>query len=281
MSSIVVFNRQHHRQQRLRAQGMLDKHGFLFEWAADQIIDRLSDIRKTFPVTIGLGNRVPRNFWDRLQAAKQIEHLVVSDIARGDVTADSEILPFKSQSADLIVSALDLHTVNDLPGSLSQIRAALKPDGLFIGCLMGGETLFELRETLMQAEMESSGGASPRVAPFADKQQMGALLQRAGFALPVVDSEIIRVSYESMFNLLADLRGMGESNALASRRKNFTAPGFFARAASRYQDHYAESDGRVTASFEIIFLIGWAPHESQQKPLRRGSAEHSLADFLA
>jgi len=151
---------------------------------------------------------------------------------------------------------------------------------LFIGCMLGGETLYELRETLMQTDIEMSSGASPRVAPFADTQTAGALLQRAGFSLPVVDSEIIRASYQTMFNLMADLRGMGESNILSSRKKTFTSSGFFARAAEYYQRNFAEPDNRVTASFEIIFMIGWAPHESQQKPLRRGSAEHSLSEFL-
>ncbi len=280
MSEISVFNRNHLRLRRKRALPEFAKHGFLFEWSAKQIIDRLQDIKKTFPVTYSIGNRVPDDFWQQLKAQKQIETLIVSDIAKGDIISDNEILPFQENSADLIVSVLDLHTINDLPGTLMQIRKILKPDGLFIACMLGGETLYELRESLMQTDIEMSSGASPRVAPFADTQTAGALLQRAGFALPVVDSEIIRVSYQTMFNLMADLRGMGESNALTARKKTFTSPVFFARAAEYYQNHFNEEDHRVTASFEIIFMIGWAPHESQQKPLRRGSAEHSLTEFL-
>lgn len=280
MSNIIIFNRQHLRQQRRRAVENFNSHSFLFDWACEQVIDRLQDIKKTFPIAYGIGNRTSPTFWEKLRRDKSIETLWTCDLTDADIVADSEILPFKPQSADLIVSVLELHTVNDLPGTLTQIKSALKPDGMFIGCLLGGESLYELRETFLQTEMEISGGASPRIAPFADKQQIGALLQRAGFALPVVDSEIIRVSYQTMFNLMADLRGMGESNTLAQRRKNFTSPGFFARAAEYYQTHYAESDHRVTASFEVIFMIGWAPHVSQQQPLRRGSADHSLAEFL-
>lgn len=280
MSDIVVFNRQHLRQQRRRALDKLDKHGFLFEWGGNQIIDRLQDIKREFPVAIGIGNRAPDVFWQELKSLKNIKDLIICDIANAEIIADSEFLPFKENSADLIVSVLDLHSVNDLPGTLIQIKKILKPDGLFIACLLGGETLYELRESLMQTEMEMTSGASPRVAPFADTQSMGALLQRAGFALPVVDSEIIRVSYQTMFNLMADLRGMGEVNILNTRRKTFTPPGFFARAAEYYQTHFAEEGDRVTASFEVIFLLGWSPHESQQKPLRRGSAQHSLTEFL-
>lgn len=280
MSDISIFNRQHLRLQRGRSAKNFNSHSFLFDWACEQVIDRLQDITKSFPVAIGIGNRVKPSFWQQLKRQKSIETLAVCDFSYGEIIADSEILPFKKNSADLVVSVLDLHTVNDLPGSLAQIKSILKPDGLFIGCLMGGESLYELRETFLQTEMTLSGGASPRVAPFADKQQIGALLQRAGFALPVVDSEIIRVSYQTIFNLMADLRGMGESNTLSSRRKNFTSPGFFAQAAEYYQMNFAEEGNRVTASFEVIFMIGWAPHESQQKPLRRGSADYSLAEFL-
>ena len=280
MSDITFFNRQHLRQQRLRNHPKLEQHGFLFEWAGDQVLDRLHDIKKTFPVTIGIGDRIPKKFWAALKEQKNIQSLFVCDLAKAEIIADSELLPFQENSADLVVSVLDLQNVNDLPGTLAQIKKILKPDGLFIGCLFGGETLYELRESLMQTDINMTSGASPRVAPFADTQSMGALLQRAGFELPVVDSEIVRVSYQTMFNLMADLRGMGEVNVLTARRKTFTPPGFFAHAAEYYQNNFREDDGRVTASFEVIFLIGWSPHESQQKPLRRGSAEHSLTEFL-
>ena len=282
MSDIFIFNRHHLRQQRKRAAKNFSKHSFLFDWAADQTLDRLRDIKKDFAVAYGIGNRVTETFWDKLKTLKNIDQLTVCDFNSGAVIADSELIPFAESCADLIISVLDLHTVNDLPGTLSQIKKSLKPDGLFIGCILGGETLYELRESLMNAEISLSGGASPRVAPFADKPQTGALMQRAGFALPVIDSEILRVSYQSLFNLMGDLRGMGESNALTARQKTFTSSRLFLTADEYYKNHFPdkEDSARITASFEIIFMLGWSPHESQQKPLRRGSAEHSLAEFL-
>lgn len=282
MSDIFIFNRQHLRQQRRRAAENFSRHSFLFDWAAEQILDRLRDIKKDFPVGYGIGNRAPATFWQQLKTLKQIDALYVSDLIDSPIIADSELIPFAENSADLVVSVLDLHSVNDLPGTLAQIKKTLKPDGLFIGCMLGGETLFELRESLMNAEINLTGGASPRVSPFADKPQAGALMQRAGFSLPVIDSEILRVSYQTLFNLMSDLRGMGESNTLHARRKNFTSSKIFMAAADYYKSHFSdrEDPDRITASFEIIFMLGWSPHESQQKPLRRGSAEHSLADFL-
>ena len=282
MSDILIFNRRHLQQQRERAAENFSKHSFLFDWAADQIIDRLRDIKKDFSTVYSIGNRVPEAFWHELTNLKKIDKLTICDLTNAPVIADSEFLPFAENSADLVLSILDFHSVNDLPGTLSQIKKILKPDGLFIGCILGGETLFELRESLMNAEINLSGGASPRVAPFADKLQAGALMQRAGFALPVIDSEILRVSYQNLFNLMGDLRGMGESNTLAARQKNFTSSRLFFTANQYYETNFPDKEdtARITASFEIIFMLGWSPHESQQKPLRRGSAEHSLAEFL-
>ena len=282
MSSAYIFNRRHLRQQRARHAAEFKNHGFLFDWAAEQLLERLQDIARDFKTCIILGSRLPENFAGDLKKLKNIETVFVADIFNGDVIADHETLPFAATSADLIISVLDLHTINDLPGSLTQIRHILKPDGLFLGCILGGETLYELRETFLQTEIEYHGGASLRVAPFADKPQLGNLMQRAGFALPVIDSDILRVSYQTMFNLMGDLRGMGESNMLAARQKHFTPPSFFAHAAEYYQTHFkdAEDAARITASFEVIFLSGWSPHESQQKPLRPGSAERNLAEIL-
>lgn len=197
------------------------------------------------------------------------------------IFADEEFLPFANESFDLVLGTLNLHTVNDLPGALLQIRKSLKPDGLFLASMLGGETLYELRQVMTQAEMNTRGGISPRIAPFADKQQMGALLQRAGFNLPVVDSDIITVTYDNIFKLFHDLRYMGEGNAIAARDKTPPGKKLFMEAARLYQEQFAGADGRITASFEIIFLTGWAPHSSQQKPLRPGSAETSLADALS
>ena len=171
--------------------------------------------------------------------------------------------------------------MNDLPGALIQIKNALKPDGLFIGAMFGGETLKELRESLIQTELNMKGGVSPRIAPFADKQDMGALMQRAAFALPVIDSETVTVTYDNLFKLMHDLRGMGESNILAARNKTYPSRDFFTKTAEYYQTHFSEPDGRLIATFEIIFLLGWAPHASQQKPLKPGSAEKNLADVLS
>lgn len=199
---------------------------------------------------------------------------------RPAVVADEEFFPFAAGSLDLVLSNMTLHTVNDLPGALIQIKRSLRADGLFLAALFGGETLHELRACLMEAEAEIRGGISPRIAPFADKQQAGGLLQRAGYALPVVDSEILTVTYPSLLALMRDLKGMGEGNALAHRDKTYRGKKLFMRAEEIYRDRYCEGDGRLRATFEILFIIGWAPHDSQQKPLRPGSAEHSLAEAL-
>ena len=196
------------------------------------------------------------------------------------VAADEEALPFADGSLDLIVSALALQFVNDLPGALIQIRRALKPDGLFLAALIGGDSLTELREAFAQAESEIEGGVSPRVAPFADVRELGALLQRAGFALPVVDSDRLTVRYESVFALMRDLRRMGATNVLTERRRAPLRRATLQRMAEIYAQRFADPDGRVRATFEIVWLSGWVPHESQQKPLRPGSARQRLADAL-
>jgi hypothetical protein len=173
-----------------------------------------------------------------------------------------------------------LQNVNDLPGALVQIRRCLRPDGLFLACLLAGRTLTELRTSLATAEAEIDGGASPHVAPFADLRDLGALLQRAGFALPVADLEPLTVRYSSMFALIADLRAMGGGNALIERRKTPLKRSIFVRAAEIYAERFADPDGRVRATFELAFLSGWVPHESQQKPLKPGSAQMRLAEAL-
>ena len=194
--------------------------------------------------------------------------------------ADIFDLPFAPASFDAVVSALSLHWVNDLPGALVQARQCLKPDGLFLGAMLGGETLHELRAVLTEAESDVLGGAGPRVSPFAELQDAAGLMQRAGFALPVVDSDLLTVTYENAFLLMRELRGMGEGNAVAARRKSATPKSVFLRAAEIYQQRHSTPDGRIAASFQILYLTGWAPHASQQKPLRPGSAAHRLADAL-
>ncbi len=181
---------------------------------------------------------------------------------------------------DLVLSNLALHWTNDLPGALVQLRQILQPDGLLLATLWGGETLFELRRALIEAELAEEGGASPRVAPFADVRDLGGLLQRAGFALPVVDADTIEVSYPDAMALMRDLRAMGESNAVAERRRGFTRRATLARAAAAYAEHCERADGRITATFVLVTLTAWAPHASQPQPLRPGSAEARLADAL-
>ena len=198
----------------------------------------------------------------------------------GAVFGDEERLPFAHERFDLAVSLLSLQAVNDLPGTLVQIRRALKPDGLFLGCLFGGATLTELRQAFTRAEAEIEGGASPRVAPFADVRDLGGLLQRAGFALPVADSETVRVRYADPFALMRDLRAMGLANPLAERRRRPLRRETLLRAAALYRATFADPDGRVPATFEMVWLSGWAPHASQQKPLRPGSAKMRLAEAL-
>ena len=188
-------------------------------------------------------------------------------------------LDLPDQSQDLIVSLMSLHWANDLPGALSQIRRALKPDGLFVGTLLGAGTLKELRAVLTEAELEQRGGAQARVSPFADGFDGAALLQRAGFALPVSDVDRLTVRYPDLFALIRDLRAMGETNVLAGASRPLTR-GIVARAAQLYAERFGEPDGRIPATFEIVHLAGWAPHESQQKPLPRGSAKMRLADAL-
>jgi SAM-dependent methyltransferase len=272
-NDIQIFDRGLLKTKRARASKGFAEYDFLFKWVADNLRDRLEVIKRDHDVVVQLGGR----------GGSLIDGAHICDLNDAyspTLIGDSELLPFAPNSVDCIISALDLHSVNDLPGALLQIRKALKADGLFIAALFGGETLHELRASLSATEMELKGGLSPRVFPFADKQELGALLQRAGFALPVVDSEIVTVTYEHIFKLLTDLRGMGESNVIAARDKRYVGKEFFMKAAQHYAEQYAESDGRIPASFEIIFLIGWAPHESQQKPLQPGSAKERLADAL-
>ncbi|MEC8765024.1 MAG: methyltransferase domain-containing protein, partial [Pseudomonadota bacterium] len=196
------------------------------------------------------------------------------------LASEYDRLPFAEGSFDAVFSCLMLHWVDDLPGVMAQIRRLLKPDGLCLVNLLGGATLTELRASLLEAEQEIYGGAGPRTAPMADIRDVGGLLGRAGLALPVADADRLTITYPDMFRLMADLRGMGEQNALLGRRRTPTARRMFLRAAEIYHDRFAGPDGRIPASFEIITLTGWAPHESQQTPLRPGSAAHRLADSL-
>ena len=253
---------------RARAASQFPAHDFLYQWVARDMTERLSEITRDFRSVLLSGEHTADYFKEKFPQA---------DISR---TTTPETLAAQAGKYDCILSMGEMHCANDLPGLLIQMRRALKPDGVLLAAFAGGETLHELRAALMQGEIEATGGASPRVYPFVDKQQMAGLMQRAGFALPVVDSEILTISYRDMFHVIADIRGMGESNALQDCHTSFSSSRLFFKAAKFYQDTYAESDGRVTASYEMIFVIGWAPHESQQQPARRGSGQVSLTEIL-
>ncbi|MGE0154426.1 MAG: methyltransferase domain-containing protein [Reyranellaceae bacterium] len=286
-STLRVFDRALLRQRRQRAAAGWPAHDFLKREAAAALRERLDDIRHDFPRLLDLGSH-GGELVEALRGRAGGELAVSADLsprflARQPglrVAADEEFLPFAPRSFDLIASALSLHWVNDLPGALLQIRQALKPDGLFLAALLGGGTLGELRQCLLQAEAEIEGGASPRVSPFADLRDAASLLQRAGFALPVADIDRLAVSYPDALALMRDLRGMGESNAVLERRRGFLRRQTLLRAAALYGQRFAQADGRVTATFEIIYLHAWAPHGSQQQPLRPGSARQRLADAL-
>lgn len=282
-----VFDRRLVRLRRERAAANWTAHDFLFREVAERLAERLDDVRRRFPLALELGRR-GEALTAALQTRAGIETIVhaglspsaVRDAGGLAVAADEEALPFRDGAFDLVISSLALHWVNDLPGALAQVRRALKPDGLFLAALFGGGTLAELRDALMDAEMAEEGGVSPRVSPFADVRDMGALLQRAGFALPVVDVDAITVTFPDALALMKDLRGMGETNAVKARRNGFLRRATLGRAVEAYRDRHGDADGRIPATFRVIFVTAWAPASSQPKPLRPGSAKTRLADAL-
>jgi SAM-dependent methyltransferase len=258
---------------------------FLMRHICDDLAERLSAVERQFGVAADLFSASAVPAQALAQSGKVGEVLRIEtdrELLDGEdgIIAPPETLPLQPESIDLAVSLLSLQETNDTPGMLIQTRRALKPDGLFLAAMAGQGTLAELKESLLVAETEMSGGASPRVAPFADVREAGALLQRAGFALPVTDVEQLVVRYDGMFNLMRDLRMMGATNALSARSRRPATRRFFARAAQIYAERFSDPDGRVRATFSIIWMSGWAPHASQQKPLRPGSAKVSLASAL-
>jgi SAM-dependent methyltransferase len=270
---------------RLRRASAAGAETFLLDRVADDLADRLSTVLRRFDLAVDVGTPAESVRASILRsgvvgAVVRVESILAAAAARPFVVADEEALPFGSAVFDLAVSGLALQFVNDLPGTLVQIRRALKPDGLFLAALVGGETLTELRQSFAIAESEIEGGASPRVAPFADLREVGALLQRAGFALPVTDTDRIVVRYDSAFALMHDLRRMGATNTLLDRRRTPLKRATLLRAADVYAQRFADGDGRLRATFEIVWLSGWAPHPSQQQPLKPGSAKARLADAL-
>ena len=259
--------------------------GFLMEHAALDLEERLAAVERKFDNAAAIfcttdAARQVLTASPKVGKVSRIEANAALLNSGDGIVAAPETLPLDPESIDLAVSLHSLHEMNDVPGMLVQIRRALRPDGLFLGCMAGSGTLAELRESLLAAETEIYGGVSPRIFPFADVRDAGALLQRAGFALPVADIETVTVRYDSMFALIRDLRAMGATNALVARNRKPASRRFFMRAAEIYAERFSDPDGRIRATFSTIWFSGWAPHASQQKPLAPGSATVSLAKVL-
>ena len=284
-NSPLIFDRDLVRAHRERAAAHFTT--FLAEEVADRLIERLSEIKRDFKRILIIGDAGGK-LATHIAARYQAEILVRMDFSKTmlqkssgpRVQASEEFIPFEPASFDLIIGNLTLHWVNDLPGTLIQLNRTLKPDGLFLAAFFGGTTLTELRQALANAEVAVTNGLSPRVSPFADIRDCGGLLQRAGFALPLVDSDTITVTYGNALSLMRDLRGMGETNALVLRPKTPTRRDIILAAAEAYSDLFARDDGRLPATFQIFFLTAWAPDASQPKPLRPGSGKVSLAEAL-
>jgi SAM-dependent methyltransferase len=284
-TSPIIFDRSLLRARRRRAE-RLGASDFLVERVAEEIAERLSVVLRQFDLAVDLGT--PGAAVRRaLAASGKVGTIVAANpfATRASagalaVVADEEALPFRDGALDLVVSALSLQFTNDLPGALVQIRRALRADGLLLAALVGGDTLTELRQAFAEAEAEMEDGISPRVAPFADLRELGALLQRTGFALPVTDVDRVSVRYASPLALMHDLRRMGATNVLTERQGKPLRRATLMRMIEVYGERFADADGRVRATFEIVWLSGWVPHESQQQPLRPGSAQHRLADAL-
>lgn len=274
-------------RQRDRAAGGFSDHDFLARAAGERLADRLGDIRQPFEQGLVLG-ALDGGLAGQLAATGKVNSMVQAECSPAfssqlpppALQLEQEIPELPAGGYDLVASSLWLHWVSDLPGLLACLARSLRPDGLFLANFWGGRSLAELRASLTEAESESRGGVWPRVSPMADIRDLGGLLQRAGFALPVADSDLITVRWPSLFEMMRDLRGMAEGNALLARSRHFTPRSVFMRAAEIYQQRFGTEDGQIEASFELITLTGWKPHSSQQKPLRPGSAEQSLADHL-
>ena len=250
--------------------------------AAGDFAFRLSTVQRAFPRALDLGS--PHRAVAEILAAPGRFVVRAAPMAGGfsgeNLVADEEFLPFAPESFDLVVCALNLQFVNDLPGVLAQIRRVLAPDGLFLAAMIGGQSLRELRLCLAQAQEEIEGGASPRVAPFVDLRDLGGLLQRAGLALPVADVDAFTVRYAHALDLMRDLRAMGATNVLAAGARRPLRRDVLLRACALYQQNFSDPDGKIRATFEIVWASGWAPHDSQQKPLAPGSAQVPLSAAL-
>ncbi len=283
----LLFDRGLLRRRRERFAPEIKSHESLLAQVANEIAERIEVMLRSFPRALDLG-AYHGLLGQRVAALPSVGEMVYAESAyafaalcpRPALVCDEDALPFRDASFNLIVSGLALHRVNDLPGALIQIRRALVPDGLFMAALLGARALGELKETLLEAEAETEGGASPRVSPFADVRDYGALLQRAGFALPVADAETLTLTYPSPRELMREIRALGGGNVLLARSKAPLPRRTLERAEDIYRARHSLPDGTVTATFEIVYLSGWSPHESQQKPLRPGTAAKRLADAL-
>jgi len=287
LNSPNIFDRRQIRRNLERAAPALKEADFLVKHAAEELAGRIGGIRRSFGRAADAGSchgAMARALQEHIAGIHVVSLCGAFSAAEAcpppRAVASEEALPLKEGALDLITSVLSLHLVNDLPGALIQFRRALRPDGLFLGALLGGDSLIELRQAFMMAETETVGGVSPRVFPTADVRDMGGLLLRAGFALPVADSEKLTVTYANPIALMRELKAMGAANPLVARSKKLLRRDTLSRATAIYSERFSEPDGRVRATFEILYLCGWAPHESQQKPLKPGSAAARLADAL-
>ncbi|KAM6941948.1 arginine-hydroxylase NDUFAF5, mitochondrial isoform 2-T2 [Lycodopsis pacificus] len=286
-----VFNREMKKRQKNWAASLQD--GDLYDYLRDEVgsrvADRVYDITRTFPLALDIGGgkshiaeHISKDVVERLfltdVSEKALKRTRRGEIPTHRVLADEEFLPFKENTFDLVVSSLSLHWINDLPGALKQINQVLKPDGVFIGAMVGGETLYELRCSLQLAEIEREGGFSPHVSPYTAVTDLGNLLGRAGFTMLTVDIDEVQVQYPGIIEVMTDLQGMGESNCAWNRRSLLHRDAILA-AAAIYKEMYGNEDGSIPATFEILYMIGWKPHESQAKPAKRGSASVSFGDL--
>lgn len=283
MSESLIFNRDLLKSRRDKTSAQFHNHDFLSKEITHRLLDNLKDIKRDFHKILNIGGHpllIQEQFSNGLLVHQDLSFNKISSLKGSVIQADDEFLPIKKGSIDLILCALNLHWINDLPGSLIQILQSLKPDGLFIGAALGGETLFELRASMMKADIERLGGIRPHASPLMDVRDAGGLMQRAGFSLPVVNTERITVTYSDAFTLMKELKGMGENNALIKGYKGLTTASHMMKVAEIYADDFANSEGRIPVTFDILYFQGWSPHESQQKPLKPGSAKMSLKDAL-
>ncbi|OYW14405.1 MAG: hypothetical protein B7X02_00120 [Rhodospirillales bacterium 12-54-5] len=283
----ILFDRVRLRKRRARTAAQFTTHDFLLREAAASLADSMAHFNYAFPTIVELGSHTGQ-LADMLRKRQGTEHYIQCDLAlemlqqsKGmRIVADEEWLPFLDNSVDAVVSVGTLHWVNDLPGTLAQIYRMLKPDGLFLAILPGTETLRELRQVFAETDAARYDGISPRISPFLDIRDAGALLQRAGFALPVADSDLLTISYENLFALMHDLRGAAQQNMLQKPLQHFTPRRWFMDAANRYAEIFSDSENRISATVELITMTGWKPAENQQQPAKRGSGKISFLDAL-